>query len=63
MKTFEARKREIWNRLINDGSATEDELVLVTSIMGYSTDSLEDVLFARTGYRSIEEMDEEVDDE
>lgn len=43
---------EYWDALIEYGIATEDELVLITSINGYHTETLDDVLFVRTGYRS-----------
>ena len=39
--------------LIEAGVATEDELELVTRINGYSLDTLEAVLYARTGYRDL----------
>lgn len=40
-----------WDELTEHGIATDEELRLVTSINGYSTDTLDDVLYARTGYR------------
>lgn len=49
---------EYWNYLINNGIATEEELQLVTSINGYNEDTLNDVLYVRTGYRSIEQMED-----
>ena len=44
-----------WNDLVNIGIATEEELQLVTDINGYSKETLDDVLYARTGYRDWEQ--------
>ena len=42
-----------YKALIEAGVATEGELALVTNINGYSLETIEDVLYARTGYRDI----------
>lgn len=67
---FDMEKDEYWGLLIEYGIATEDELQLITSINGYSEETLNDVLYARTGYRSWEQYceaddieNEEDDDE
>ncbi len=49
----------VWDYIINNGIATEDELQLVTDINGQSVDTLNDVLYARTGYRDIGQIEEE----
>jgi len=49
---------QIWDFLVGSGIATEDELRLIVSINGYSTESLNDVLYCRTGCRSIEQLKE-----
>ena len=49
---------EIWDELISRGIATEEELQLVTDINGYSEETLYDVLYARTGYRNFEQMED-----
>tara|TARA_R110000787_G_scaffold224042_1_gene332287 strand:+ start:46 stop:228 length:183 start_codon:yes stop_codon:yes gene_type:complete len=46
----------LWDHLIETGLATEDELCLVTSINGTNLESLESVLYCRTGYRSLEQL-------
>ena len=51
-----AREEYIWNSLIEYNVATEDEIQLVIAINGVSEESLNDILYARTGYRSIEQM-------
>ena len=52
------RLREIWDYIVETGIATEDELRLVTSINGTNEDSLNSVLYSRTGYRSLEQLTE-----
>ena len=47
---------KIWDYIINRGIATEEELQLVTSINGYNEESLNDVIYARTGYRNVEQL-------
>jgi len=46
---------ELWENLVEYGFATEEELCLVTSINGSSDETLESVLYCRTGYRSWEQ--------
>ena len=47
---------EVWDFIIDYGIATEKELKLITCINGYNMTTLNDVLFARTGYRDIEQL-------
>lgn len=58
---------EYFDLLVNYGIATEDELRLVIDINGYTGKTLNDVLYARTGYRSWEQYceanDIEIEDE
>ena len=46
----------IWDYIVEMSIATEDELRLVTSINGTNEDSLNSVLYSRTGYRSMEQI-------
>ena len=55
MKTTE----EIWDHLVESAIATEDELCLVTSMNGYNVETLESVIYVRTGLRSLEQLKEE----
>lgn len=50
------KKGAIWELLTENSIATDSEIELVTCINGYSEESLLDILFARTGYRSIEQI-------
>lgn len=44
---------EIRNFIIEYGIATEEEIDLVTKINGYTEESLNDIIYAREGYRSM----------
>jgi hypothetical protein len=50
----------IWDKILDLDIATEEELSLVTSINGYNEESLNDIIYVRTGYRSIEQLMEEL---
>ena len=50
---------ELWNQFIDFGIATDDELSLVTALNGYSIDTLNDILYVRTGFESWEDYMEE----
>ena len=50
---------EAWDYLIENGLASEETLQVVTSINGYSLDTLESVLYATAGYHKFSQMDEE----
>lgn len=51
---------KIWDYLIDNNIASEDTLQVVTNINGYNVDTLNNVLYSVTGYRSIEQLDNEV---
>jgi len=50
---------EIWDFIIERNIATEETLQVVTSINGYNAETLNEVLYAVTGYRNIEQFEEE----
>ena len=52
-------KVEAWDALLEQG-VSEDTLQVVTAINGWSTDTMEKVLYAVTGYRSFDQLKEEV---
>ena len=52
------RTEQIWDYIMEIGIATEEELRLVTSIDGYNEESLNSVIYVRTGYRSMEQLEE-----
>lgn len=47
---------EIWDFLIQNGICTENEALLVTQIAGYSQETLNDIIYARTEYHNIEQL-------
>lgn len=51
---------KVWDLLIEYGVATQEELELVTCINGYNIDTMNDVIYARTGYRNIEQIQNEI---
>ena len=46
----------VWDFLIENAYFTEAELQLVTSINGYSIETLNDCIYVRYGYRSLDQM-------
>ena len=52
---------DLYDALINDGICTEEEICLVTCINGNSTEleTYLDILFARTGCRSLEQYQQD----
>ena len=47
-----------WDSLVDAGYFTDKELELVTYINGYNIETLNDCIYARYGYRSLEQMEE-----
>ena len=52
-----------WDYLVDTGIATEKELQLITNINGYNMESLNDVIYVKTGYRTAEQLQEEETEE
>ncbi len=50
-------KDEMWNKLLALG-VSEQTLQIVTNISGYSTETLESVLYAFCGLRTFEQVEE-----
>lgn len=51
-------EEKLYDYLLEMNICTEDELMLVTSINGTNLNTLEDILYSRTGYRSLEQIQE-----
>lgn len=49
----------MYDYLINNGIATENEIDLVSSINGWNETTMCDILYVRTGYRSFDQLEEE----
>ena len=56
LRMFDFGIGEAWDAIIMYGIATEEELQLVTCLNGYSKEALNDVVYVRTGCRSIEQF-------
>lgn len=55
---------ELWTLIVEYGIATDSEIDLVTDINGNSIEILNNIIYARTGYRDIESYEEsEFDDD
>ena len=46
---------EMWNTLLEMG-VSEEVLCVVTAIKGYNEESMEDILWAKFGYRSFDQL-------
>ena len=55
-KNIDQEKEDLHDYLLDYGYATEEEISLVTSIMGYNLEALEGILYSRTGYRTLEQI-------
>ena len=51
-------KDMMWDALLDMG-VEEQTLKIVTAINGYSREAMEAVLYAHTGYRTFEQLEEE----
>lgn len=49
-------KDEMWDALLEQG-VSEQTLEIVTAINGYSEETMEDVLYAHTGYRGFDQLE------
>lgn len=57
------RENYVWDTLVDIGVATNEELGLATALCGRSEQTLNNVLYIRTGYRDIEQMFDELNEE
>jgi hypothetical protein len=51
---------DLWSYLVDNEFFTTAELELITSMNGYNIDTLNDALYARYGYRSLDQLTEEL---
>lgn len=52
----------IWDNLVEEGIATSEELELACALCGTTERTPNQVLYIRTGYKSLEQMWEEEED-
>lgn len=50
---------DMYDYLVCNEIATDEEIKLVTQINGDNIDTYENILYARTGYRNFEQLEEE----
>lgn len=48
--------------MVELGICNDDEVRLVSAINGYSVESMLDILYVRTGYRSLDQLLDSMDD-
>ncbi len=53
------KELRLWETMVEMGICTDEELGLATALCGTNIHTLENVLYIRTGYRSLEQMMEE----
>ena len=49
-------KINVWDYLIEYEIATEEELRLVTDVAGYTDETINGVIYSRTGYNDLEQL-------
>ena len=59
MKQYEDEVIYVWDKLVDMDLFTDRELELITNINGYTIDTLNDAIYSRYGYRSLDQMLEE----
>lgn len=52
---------DMWEILMEYAGVSEETLQVVTSINGYSTETMYDILYAVTGFRSFEQYDDDLE--
>ena len=52
-------KSQVWDYLLEMGICTKDELQLITNINGYNDETMNAVIYAKTGYRHLDQLKEE----
>lgn len=59
MEEKEKAYNDLWDLIVNNGIATDDELDLIQRINGFRIETLEDILYVRTGYRDAQQYKED----
>ena len=56
------RQNRIWDAIVENGIATDEEICLVVKAFGASEENLNKIIYVRTGYNDIEQFLEEEED-
>ena len=59
IKMMNEKELRLWETMVEMGICTDEELGLATALCGTNIHTLENVLYIRTGYRSLKQMMEE----
>lgn len=51
----------LYDKIVEYGIATDKEIELVTSINGWNEETMNDIIYVRTGYVSIEQYEEDME--
>jgi hypothetical protein len=51
---------DLWVYLVDNELFTDAEIQLVINMIGYSTETLNDAIYARYGYRDLDQLVEEL---
>jgi len=54
---FMEKVNKLWEQILERNIVSEETLRIVTDINGYNIETLNDVIYAATGYRSLEQFD------
>lgn len=49
----------LWDFIVDNNIATDNEVLLVSHINGFNEETMEDIIYARTGLRSYEQCKDE----
>ena len=52
----QSKLADLWDKMVDYQIATDEEIELVTLINGLTIESLNDIIYARTGYHSWEQF-------
>jgi len=53
---------EMYDYLVDTVGVSEETVQVVTSINGYSKESMKDILYAVTGYKNFDQYENEIED-
>lgn len=59
MTNSEIKRNELWDYMEEMEIATREEIGLATALCGNTLETLERVLYIKTGYRNLEQIKEE----
>ena len=60
MFNYNDEKFDVWDYLVEHNIVTNDELQLVTDVAGYTDETINSVIYARTGFNDLEQLMEEM---